>query len=477
MLDTYIKLFVVNDKHSGLNSTNMREVLRPQNIAQLQQIVCRAASCKQSISIAGGRHAMGGQQFLSDGILVDTSDLNNVLDFDQSNGLVRVESGIQWPALIEFLQARDVDNGSERWSIIQKQTGCDSLSMGGALSANIHGRGLCKPPIIDDVQSFEIITADGSLKYCSRAQNRELFQLAIGGYGLFGLIASVTLRLARRQRLIRSVEKVSSSEAVSLLERKEREGAIYGDFQFDIDDGSEDFLQSGILSTYAPLSDQSCVAKVNRALSVEDWRELVYLAHADKKTAFSKYLSHYLASDGQIYWSDSLQLSTYVDDYHQDVDARTSASCRGSEMITELYVPRGLLPHFLAAAAKLLRETSADVIYGTVRLIESDNESFLTWASQSWACVVLNLHVEHSQDGLNAAANSFRRLIDLAITFGGSYYLTYHRFAAPEQLKRCYPQIFAFLDLKQKYDPDNLFVSDWFHHTKWLVDHQGTTLK
>lgn len=49
------------------------------------------------------------------------------------------------------------------WGIIQKQTGADRLSLGGALAANAHGRGLSFKPIIGDVEALSAVelTADG----------------------------------------------------------------------------------------------------------------------------------------------------------------------------------------------------------------------------------------------------------------------------------------------------------------------------
>src|SRR3546814_6375785 len=66
-----------------------------------------------------------------------------------------------------------------------------------------------------------------------------------------------------------------------------------------------------------------------------------------------------------------------------------------SEMITELYVPRSRLADFLGAAADGLRRRRAQVVYGTVRLVERDDDSLLAWAREPWACVVFNLHVRH----------------------------------------------------------------------------------
>ncbi len=52
----------VNDIHSQLNSTRVLKVLQPRSIEDVQQIVRTARKNRQAISVAGGRHAMGGQQ-------------------------------------------------------------------------------------------------------------------------------------------------------------------------------------------------------------------------------------------------------------------------------------------------------------------------------------------------------------------------------------------------------------------------------
>ena len=98
--------------------------------------------------------------------------------------------------------------GPKQWGIVQKQTGADRLSIGGGLSAKIHGRGLRLKPIVGGIESFKLVLADGQVVTCSRSQNSDLFKLAIGGYGLFGVVLLVTLLLMQRQKLQRVVELV-----------------------------------------------------------------------------------------------------------------------------------------------------------------------------------------------------------------------------------------------------------------------------
>ena len=137
-------------------------------------------------------------------------------------------------------------------------------------------------------------------------------------------------------------------------------------------------------------------------------------------------------------------------------------------MITEIYVQRPRLAAFMEDARVALRERRANMIYGTVRLIEPDEETFLAWARERYECVIFNLHVEHAPAAMGTAADAFRDLIDLGIRHGGSYYLTYHKFAEPEQVTTCYPQFKEFLNLKKKYDRSERFQSDWYRYYRKL---------
>jgi FAD/FMN-containing dehydrogenase len=174
-----------------------------------------------------------------------------------------------------------------------------------------------------------------------------------------------------------------------------------------------------------------------------------------------------LSTNGQTYWSDTSQLSAYLPNYAQKLREQIGGE-ESSLIITEIYVPRMDLPDFLAQAAELLRSNRTIVIYGTVRLIEKDDESFLAWAKEPYACIIFNLLTLHTPGGIEASARSFRGLIGLAIPRGGSYYLTYHKFAKPEQVMACYPQFKQFLDLKRKYDPTERFQSDWYRYYRKL---------
>lgn len=456
---------LVNDIHSQLNPTRVLKVLQPVSVQDVQEIIRAAGKNQQAISVAGGRHAMGGQQFGADTVLIDTRKMNRILELNRDRGIINVESGIEWPGLIDGYLTMQ---GGEQsiWGIAQKQTGADRLTIGGTIAANAHGRGLRMKPFISNVESLVVANATGALHTCSRTENQELFRLVSGGYGLFGIVVSAQLRLVPRQKVKRVVELLTLDNLMPSFNKRISDGFKYGDFQFSIERDSEDFLRKGVFSCYCPVPMETPIPASEKELSDQNWRQLLYLAHTNEKEAFQRYAEYYLSTNGQIYWSDIHQLSIYPDNYHREIDQRLHAPYPATEIITEINVPRSALKSFLDEVREDFRKNNVDLIYGTVRLIERDDESFLTWARQPYACTIFNLHTVHSSEGLARSANAFCRLIDMAARRGGTYYLTYHRYADRKQVESCYPQFANFLELKKKYDPEERFQSDWYRHYK-----------
>jgi FAD/FMN-containing dehydrogenase len=453
----------VNDTHSALNRTTVAQTLEPRSLADVMRAVQNAETRGTSLAIAGGRHAMGGQQFLAGGTLLDMRQMNRVRSLDEERGLLEVEAGITWPDVIRGYLVRP-DAAPARWGIRQKQTGADRLTIGGAIAANIHGRCLTAAPFISDLESLEVVTADGALVTCSRTERPDLFRHVTGGYGLFGVVTAATLRLVPRRQVERQVVMLQVEELVDALNERIAEGCLYGDFQFATDPAQPGFLRTGVLSCYRPTDRTRPIPPRQRRLSQNDWNRLIELAHRDKQRAFDEFAAFYQSTSGQLYWSDTHQLNLYLESYHGALDRRLGSGIPGSEMITELYVPRGHLVSFMDDVCRDFRTHQVDFIYGTIRLIEPDTESALPWARDRHACVIFNLHVDHVPRSIVEARAAFTRLIDHAMAYDGSYYLTYHRFARRDQLLACHPAIEDFLAAKRRFDPAGVFQSDWYHH-------------
>src|SRR5439155_10673629 len=121
---------------------------------------------------------------------------------------------------------------------------------------------------------------------------------------------------------------------------------------------------------YRPVPDSTPIPKKQKYLSSREWFEIFYLAHKDKARAVDYYQKHYVASSGQIYWSDTHQMSGFVNNYHVFLDKYLSAKVKGLEVMLEVYVPPEELLAFLLQAREDVRQHNIDLFYGTIRFLE-----------------------------------------------------------------------------------------------------------
>ena len=457
---------LVNDVQTGRNPTWVASISRPTSVGEIQNLVKDCTKHSRVLAISGSRHAAGGQQFATDSILLDMRAMNRVIGLDEKTGVLHVEAGIEWPELIQGYTSLQKEN--VRWGIRQKQGGADRMSLGGALSANAHGHSLGAAPMIGDVEWLEIVISDGSVKKCSRKENAELFSLAVGGYGLFGIITRVGLRLVPRGKVRRHVEARTIAELIALIEGRTAAGAPYGYFQYSIDETSPDFLRTGILTTYENVPPETPLGTESADIDSKLLTALLEIAHRDRGSAYRRYAKLELAKDGNVEWSDLHQLSSYTGGYHQGIEKRLGADYAGADLILEVYVPRTELISLLEEARRILLTAGTPLVYGTVRFTEQDKDSFLAWAKKRYACVVFSPHTSGETQALKKTGEVCKQIIRAANKRGGRFYLTYNRFATRDELASAYPQFPDFLNLKKQHDPREIFQSDWYKYYKGL---------
>jgi len=453
---------LLNDVQSQLNSTTVERVETPRALEELQTSVRRARREGRVVSVSGGRHAMGGHQFAADSVSIDTRGLDHVLGFDAERGVIEVEAGIQWPELVAYLQSNDPDS-PRHWSIIQKQSTGDRFTLGGSLSANAHGPGLRLGPLVADVESFVLVDADGEARHCSRQHNRELFGLVAGGYGLFGILYSLKLRLRPRTKLECAVRLVDVAELVETFERLASEGHSDAYCRVSMDERSDDFLRRGILCSWKPVADGVPLSPRREPVSEARRREIFLLAHTDRRLAFERH-HELLRGTAGVGWSDTHLLQSHIVGYHRWIDERLGSPHPATEAGGALLFPRRRFLSFLDAARPYLLKNQVELVMGNIRVTEKDEDSFLAWAKEP--CIGLSYlqHTVHTPEGIEKAAAHARGLIDVAREYGGIVYLTNCRWPSRAQIDACYPEFGDFLRLKRKYDSDELFQSEWYRH-------------
>lgn len=124
------------------------------------------------------------------GIVLDMTGMNQILEWDPATGYIRCEAGLT----LEQLWKRVEPDGW--WPPVV--SGTMKTTLGGCLSANIHGKNNFQVgPIGEHVVEFTAMLPTGALITCTPKKNADLFYAMISGLGMLGVFTSVTLKMKR----------------------------------------------------------------------------------------------------------------------------------------------------------------------------------------------------------------------------------------------------------------------------------------
>ena len=111
----------------------------------------------------------------------------NRMSLDEPTKILTVQSGATW---------HDIQNALHPRFAVRAMQSTDIFSVGGSISVNAHGMDHQAGALAKSIKSMKVMLADGSLRTVSATENKDLFDLVVGGYGLFGVIVEAELDIA-----------------------------------------------------------------------------------------------------------------------------------------------------------------------------------------------------------------------------------------------------------------------------------------
>jgi len=442
------------DDASALERTQVKEVWNipaDPNAAQEQLIalIRRARADGVGISIAGARHSMGGHTIQKGGIVLNMLPFR-AMELDPVRNILRVQSGALWSEILPYLNAR-----GRSVAVMQSN---NSFSVGGSVSVNCHGWQANSPPIASSVDSFRILSADGRIVLCSRTEHSDLFALALGGYGLFGVILDVDLRVVPNEAYGLEHFVMPISEYRVAFERHVRLGSDVGMAYGRVSVAPETFLREAILNVFHRLPtgagkpsaiDFPEVTGLTRAL----FRGQIGSDYGKRlRWQAEKHLEATL-SRGPIYRNQLLG---------ESVEVFANRSAESTDILQEYFLPPESFEVFLERARLIVQEHKGDLLNVTVRDVLRDDDSFLRYADRDMLAIVMLFNQPRTPQADAAMETMTRALIDAAIRVGGRYYLPYRLHATSEQFRAAYPQASQFFELKRRYDPHQTFQNSFY---------------
>jgi len=167
------------DKRPALivRCTGVPDVIQSVNFARAHNLI---------VAVRGGGHNVGGNAVCDGGLTIDLSPMKSVR-IDPARRLARAEAGLTWREFDRETQAFGLATTGGQISA----TGIAGLTLGGGWGYLARRYGLS----CDNLQSADVVTANGQFLIVSAAENADLFFGVRGGGGNFGVVTSFEYRL------------------------------------------------------------------------------------------------------------------------------------------------------------------------------------------------------------------------------------------------------------------------------------------
>ena len=159
-------------------------IARPSTEAELSEVVAQAADEGLRVRAAGSAHSFTDIA-CTDGVLVQTSAMQRVIDADPASGLVRVQGGITLHQLGPLLAPRRL--------ALENQGDIDTQTVAGALATATHGTGVRFGNLSTRVAAMRLVTASGDVVEVDRESDPDALLAARVSLGALGIASEIVL--------------------------------------------------------------------------------------------------------------------------------------------------------------------------------------------------------------------------------------------------------------------------------------------
>ncbi|MWC29822.1 FAD-binding oxidoreductase [Paenibacillus sp. MMS18-CY102] len=444
--------FLLTD-YSRLHPVKVKRIVKGQEMEQLVQVVQDAAAHKLKVAIAGQRHSQGGHTYYKDAVVVDMTAFNHVLNVDAAARTVTVQAGATWA---------DVQRSIQPYGLaVRTMQSQNIFTVGGSISVNAHGRDIRNGSLIKSVLSYRLLTADGRILEVSRTENAELFPLALGGYGLFGIILDVTLSLVPDEMYQLRVDTMPADDYVQYFRTHVLGNPDVRMHLARVSVGPGHFLTDMYALNYEIADKKKYDAEAFKLRDKEQWVtpvkalfQLNRLSDQLKDTFWDLQLKQFKRQEGQlISRNNAMRSDTAFMETHEP---------GRNDLLQEYFIPMDEYADFLRDFGTVLKRHKLDLLNITVRYVDQDEEAALSYARKDMFALVCLFRAPLGERGQEKFGEGIRAVVDQAIAHGGTYYLPYAGYPTRAQLHAAYPKSEAFFQLKRKYDPDELFYNVFY---------------
>lgn len=455
---------------SDLNNTQIFETINIHNKEDIINSIKKARQNGLTIGMCGTKHSMGGHSISKGGLRLDMKYFNNIIKLDREKSVVIVQPGLLWCDLIKYLNQFGL-------SPITLQS-YSSFSIGGSISVNGHGI-TNDNTLADSIEQIKIIDCDGEEIICDNEQNNELFSLVIGGYGLFGVITEITLKVTKNVKLNVKKYILNSDNFCDKYDEINKDQSLniklariditnmkniylycFNNKNDNKNNSKNDPIISS-LSTDPNKMSRSAQFMYKWLLPSRLFQKLRF--NIEKSSNKPIDMNYDLIDRNQLLYESAEPLSKL---YNVFIDLNRT------HILQEFFIPKKYFEKWMQFLSEYMQKRlflNVTLLNITIRFVKKDNISFLKYAKDDMYAFVFYYRISKNNEGDNEIKNINLDLTDEAIKLKGTFYLPYRHHYMQYQLMRSYPEIIKFIYFKRKYDSNEIFTNLWYDWIKIVL--------
>ena len=169
-------------------------IFTPKNINELKNVIFYLKSRKKKVLIRTGNCGQGDKTILtSSNYVISLKNFNKIKKINKKRKTANIEAGANLYKIFKYLEKK----GFKIFNI----PGGKNVSLGGAISGNVHGRPTKSDHSVfgDNIISLKVLNDDGKIVILNR-KNKHFFRV-IGGLSLFGIILEAKIKIFKLEKL------------------------------------------------------------------------------------------------------------------------------------------------------------------------------------------------------------------------------------------------------------------------------------
>ena len=438
-----------------LYPTHVKEIVKENQVEDLQKIINDSREKHLKVSIAGSQHSQGGHTYYKDAVVLNIKDFNKVLNIDVKNRILTVESGATWDDIQRYINPYNLS--------VKVMQSSNVFTIGGTLSANAHGRDLDTTSLIKTVRGFRLLLANSTIVNVNRSENYELFKSVIGGYGMFGVILDVDLDLTENEVYQTQTIYVNYKEFPTYFEDHIKNNKTIALMLVRPSIDPDHIFEELAVLIWGRTDKKPQDSKLFDLGEEEHVARTKFIFGLSRKYDWGKKLRWYFQKKYESKAGRLISRNNAMRPPETPIEFLQYRAPADTDILQEYFIPTRNFINFTKEFKKILQEDKVNVISFTIRYVVPNNESYLSYAPNEDAFgIIYYSNVKLSEKGLKNTEKTVQKLVDLAIKNNGTYYLTYNLYPTQKQIREAYPLIDDVFEKKKKYDPEELFMSKFY---------------